>query len=139
MLLVKSSVLYESIRPYLEALQTRDPAVVTFSNILVHGVDLARVSISPPTFASTPGFEWNLSCLLPKDVDIGGPLTFSVNDPSSLAGARELLKAHGTLDASQADAMIDVLSREVALVQGPPGTGKTVSEISIPRIPKTSS
>ncbi|KAL7414053.1 hypothetical protein BDY24DRAFT_350847 [Mrakia frigida] len=134
MILVKSSVLWEAVRPYLEALKTNEATAVPFSEILVHGVDLSHVVVSPPTFAETPGFEWNISCLLRGDSNLGRPLTFTVNNAASILDARILLKAHGTLDESQADSLIDILTREVALVQGPPGTGKTYLGIQLIKV-----
>ncbi|EEB87724.1 hypothetical protein MPER_14830, partial [Moniliophthora perniciosa FA553] len=38
------------------------------------------------------------------------------------------------LDPSQCEAMVDVLTREVALIQGPPGTGKSFTGKEILRV-----
>jgi hypothetical protein len=38
-----------------------------------------------------------------------------------------MLREKSRLDVSQADAVIDTLTREVSLIQGPPGTGKVSS------------
>lgn len=60
--------------------------------------------------------------------------TFSATDPDSILSARETLKAESRLDASQADAMIDIMTRSVAILQGPPGTGKSYTGVELIRV-----
>lgn len=73
--------------------------------------------------AQLPGVKWDLKSLLPESYD--GDTRFSATDEASVDDARELLRAESRLDPSQADAVMDILTRQVALLQGPPGTGKS--------------
>lgn len=41
------------------------------------------------------------------------------------------MREHSVFDGSQAEAVVDVLTRQVALVQGPPGTGKTFAGVEL--------
>jgi hypothetical protein len=60
--------------------------------------------------------------------------TFDPADSTSVLSARETMREHSIFDGSQADAIIDVLTRSVALVQGPPGTGKTFAGVELVKI-----
>ena len=44
------------------------------------------------------------------------------------------MREHSVFDGSQAEAVIDVLTRSVALVQGPPGTGKTFAGVELVKV-----
>ncbi len=116
-LLIEAPVLYEAVRPFLEALQT-DSTCVPFSEYLVSHND--PPSITPPRYATDPRFRWNLSPLL-RD---GQKFQLDAKDPESILNARQILCEESTLDPSQADALVDSLTRELTLIQGPPGTGK---------------
>ena len=68
-----------------------------------------------------------------------GPLAFPSDeyDPrldaktaASIANTRDVLRNNSTLDASQAGALVDSLTREVSPNQGPTGTSKFVFPIS---------
>ncbi|KAF8748917.1 P-loop containing nucleoside triphosphate hydrolase protein [Rhizoctonia solani] len=54
----------------------------------------------------------------------------STTNPDSVANARNRLR-NSRLDPSQAEAVIDSLTREVSLIQGPPGTGKGILDADI--------
>ncbi|KAG1787807.1 aconitase C-terminal domain-containing protein [Suillus variegatus] len=65
-----------------------------------------------------PGFAFNLSCLFPDKTDVED-LTLSATDNQSIENARAELRRGSRLDPSQADAVVDALTREVSLIQGP--------------------
>jgi hypothetical protein len=120
-LLIEAPVMYESIRPLLQALQ-REPTSFPFSQYLAHreyvGGQLMQVAC-PRYTITRPDFAWDLRCL------IGGnqpPLHLNPADPVSTAQARLALRTSSRLDTSQAEAMVDCLTREFSLIQGPPGT-----------------
>lgn len=116
-LLIEAPVLYEAVRPFLEALQT-DSTCIPFSEYLVSHNDVP--SITPPRYATAPDFRWDLSPLLRE----GQNFRLDAKDPVSVLEARQILCDESTLDPSQADALVDSLTRELTLIQGPPGTGK---------------
>jgi hypothetical protein len=116
--LVEAPVMFESIRPFLEALRV-EPELVPFSQHLVHHRPhfFRDFKISPPIAATTPGFHYQLSSLFPPEAGVRD-LRLSVSDPHSITLARDELKQASRLDPSQADAVVDALTREVALIQG---------------------
>jgi hypothetical protein len=121
--MVEAPVMYESIRPFLQAL-TREPTSFPFSRYLVHR-HIERqndvMAIEPPRYTTTrPNFSFNLACLFNDPTN----LLLNPQDPISVENARDQLRAYSRLDTSQADAMVDCLTREFSLIQGPPGTGK---------------
>jgi hypothetical protein len=122
--MVEAPVMYESIRPFLQAL-TREPTSFPFSRYLVHrSIERQNdvIAIEAPRYtALRPNFNWDLSCLSNGD---SSNVSLNPLDPVSVDYAREQLRARSRLDRSQADAMVDCLTREFCLIQGPPGTGK---------------
>lgn len=133
-ILVESPVMYEAIRPFLEALCV-EPETLPFSTHLVHrppGFFEAN-HVLPPKYARMPGFEYQLSHLFPREKNVLD-MKLSPMDPESVSNAREALRRNSRLDPSQADAVIATLTREVALIQGPPGTGKSFVGIELIRI-----
>ncbi|KAF2275492.1 uncharacterized protein EI97DRAFT_475520 [Westerdykella ornata] len=70
-------------------------------------------------------FKFNLSCLLQN----GQVLSFSPREEFEL----ETLTDACTLDAKQAEALINALSHELAICQGPPGTGKSFTALALIR------
>lgn len=74
-------------------------------------------SIPPPQYAMKPGFFFDLSCLTK-------PSSRLRCSPHSPLDAADLAKK-SILDPTQAAALLDSLSRGLALIQGPPGTGKS--------------
>ncbi|KAJ7593987.1 hypothetical protein C8J56DRAFT_1043774 [Mycena floridula] len=132
--LIESPVMFESIRPFLEALRM-EPASIPFgSRYLVHRPEnyLQTAQISPPAYAVVPGFRFQLASLFPPESGITD-LKLNVSDPDSVRSARETLK-ESRLDPSQADAVLDTLTRELTLIQGPPGTGKSFTGVEILRV-----
>jgi hypothetical protein len=119
-LLVESPVMFEAIRPFLEALKV-EPELVPFSRYLVHRPPgfFKTYTIDPPRYATMPTFEFDLSCLFPDNEEMGDrDLMLSVTDPRSVEYVRAELRRHSRLDPSQADAVVDALTRELALIQG---------------------
>lgn len=116
--LIESPVLFEAIRPFLEALKT-EPEIIPFSRYLVfHPSDyLSNCTIDPPKYARIPGFHFQLSSLFDRGVE-EDDLRMSVSDKSSVDHARAELRQASRLDPSQADAVIAALSRELVLIQG---------------------
>ncbi|EPQ57199.1 P-loop containing nucleoside triphosphate hydrolase protein [Gloeophyllum trabeum ATCC 11539] len=133
MLLVEAPVMFESIRPFLEALRT-EPETVPFAKYLSHHPRgyLEKVQIDPPQYARLPGFTYKLDCLFDSQAGVRD-LVMDVTNIQSMEAAREHLKKGSRLDASQADAVVDALTREVALIQGPPGTGKSYTGVELLR------
>ena len=118
--LVEAPVMYEAVRPFLEALKT-EPTSIPFSKYLVlREGNLSSIPVDPPQYTTSPGFLWDLSPLLPE----GHALRLDAKDVASITNAREVLRNDSALDPSQAEAVVDSLTREVSLIQGPPGTGK---------------
>lgn len=74
-------------------------------------------TIDAPLYAKRPGFSYNFRCLK----NAGAEINYTPSDPFDPA----TLLQHITLDLTQSRAIIDLLSRSLALIQGPPGTGKT--------------
>ncbi|TGJ82142.1 hypothetical protein E0Z10_g6593 [Xylaria hypoxylon] len=112
-------VLLASFQHTLEALQRMSKAPdIPFIDLLAPATPTAGiVEVPPPQYATKAGFSFNLECLA-KD---GTKLSFSPTqhlDPKTLT-------QHSTLDETQSSALLDSLSRGLALIQGPPGTGKS--------------
>ena len=122
-LLIEAPVMYESIRPLLQALQ-REPTSFPFSRYLVHRQYVAGqpMQVACPRYTITrPDFTWDLRCIVGGDQP---PLHLDPADPISIIQARVALRTSSRLDNSQVEAMVDCLTREFSLIQGPPGTGK---------------
>lgn len=117
-LLIEATVMFESVRPFLEALRT-EPESVPFARYLVHHpLDFYRnLQIAPPAYARLPDFSFQLASLFPPESGVDD-LKLVVSSPASIESAREVLKRSSRLDPSQADAMVDALTREVSLIQG---------------------
>lgn len=54
---------------------------------------------------------------------------FSALDVSTLQSELKRLKNFTSLDDSQLDAVVRIVSKELAIIQGPPGTGKTFTSV----------
>lgn len=127
----------------MSRIQSVKPSTIPFQRVIAGSTkDDFSATIEPPLYARAPGFRYNLSTLLRTPA----PLLFNANDESSSEHACDVLKASSPLDPSQADALIDCLMREVAMIEGynrfsffgahklltssstlcsPPGTGKS--------------
>ena len=113
--LVDNSVMFESVRPFLHKLQTIEPTEIPFSRYIAPGGSLREVQILPPKYALAPGFKFKLQCLAKprqsiSDLDVANPL--------AIRRARDELVKFSILDPSQAEAVVDTLTKEVSLIQG---------------------
>ena len=113
--LVDNGVMFESVRPFLHKLQTIEPTEIPFSRYIASGGSLENVHVLPPKYSLVPGFRFDLQCLA-KPGELIAPL--DALNPLSIRRAREQLVRSSILDLSQADAVVDTLTREVSLVQG---------------------
>ncbi|KAJ7772619.1 hypothetical protein DFH07DRAFT_993348, partial [Mycena maculata] len=131
--LVEAPVMFEAIRPFLEALRA-EPESLPFARYLAHRSHefLRSTKISPPQYALVPGFTYQLASLFPPEAGIQD-LKLDVSDPASIEFARAQLRA-SRLDESQCEAVVDTLTRELAMIQGPPGTGKSYTGVEILRV-----
>ncbi|KAH9931167.1 P-loop containing nucleoside triphosphate hydrolase protein [Epithele typhae] len=133
-LLIEATVMFESVRPFLEALRA-EPETIPFSKYLVHHPPefYQNVQVSPPAYTSVPEHCFQLSSLFDPATGIDD-LRLVASSPESIENARETLRNSSVLDPSQADAMIDSLTREISLIQGPPGTGKSFTGVKLLRV-----
>ena len=117
-LLIEATVMFESIRPFLDALRC-EPTSVPFSRYLTlkPHEELSSTSVEPPAYATRPGFAFELASLCRPEEQIAS-LKLSVSNPISIETARRVLRARSCLDPSQADALVSALTNEVALIQG---------------------
>ncbi|KAF9203483.1 hypothetical protein BGZ49_006383 [Haplosporangium sp. Z 27] len=129
---------FESYKPILKALQNSFnlAAAMPFGKYLAptsEELEAARngrkVIVDPPVYARAPGFKYDLSVLLGG---IGCDL--DITDPLSIAHAERMIQNHSIIDETQAKALVETLSREVALISGPPGTGKTKIGVDLIRV-----
>ena len=116
--LVEAPVMFEAIRPFLEALRV-EPETIPFGKYLVHRSHgfFDNLLIDPPAYALVPGFSYDLSSLFPPGSEIAN-LRMSVRDAASVDHARQELRRASRLDPSQADAVVGTLMREVSMIQG---------------------
>ncbi|KAG8957841.1 hypothetical protein FRC03_009761 [Tulasnella sp. 419] len=131
--LIEAPILLESIRPFLETLQTVVPSDIPFSKYLTHPLSgrLDNIDVDPPVYTTMPNFAFKLDCLFPGNKK---PLRLSPTSEVSKIAACEALKIGSRLDPSQADATIRALSSCVSLIQGPPGTGKSYTGVELLRV-----
>lgn len=122
------------MKPFLKALQGIEPPTLPFAKYLSALPPPADspIKLDAPLFARTPGFTYDLSGSLEGDSPPGS-LVLDINDKESVRVARQVLTESSRLDASQADAMVDALGREVALIRGPPATGKSFLGVELIR------
>ncbi|KAK3618085.1 hypothetical protein LTR22_026493 [Elasticomyces elasticus] len=126
-------VLLPASRPTLEAMQSMSVALdVPFGDILAptstsNSPDL-QFSVIPPVYATTPDFSFDLS-----SITSGGSalhLVLGTNTDDTI----DRLTRRSTLDRGQAQAVVQSLSRSLALIQGPPGTGKSYTGIQLIKV-----
>ena len=114
-ILIDNGVMFESVRPFLKTLSTVDSTSIPFSKLICAQVPLKNIDIRPPRYATAPRFHFKLQSIAKPDQMID-PL--DVNNPASVARARAQLQQFSVLDPSQADSVVDALTREVSLIQG---------------------
>ncbi|KAF9275881.1 hypothetical protein BGZ68_010449 [Mortierella alpina] len=125
---------FESYRPILQGLQMIDPNTMPFGKYLAPPEEEpsrgSATLVNPPRYALAPGFEFDLGVLLQSRARC----RLKVTDPRSRQLAVAALRNYSTCDDTQAQALVDSLCREVALIHGPPGTGKTKIGIDLMRV-----
>ncbi|KAK3074007.1 hypothetical protein LTR53_003903 [Teratosphaeriaceae sp. CCFEE 6253] len=126
-------VLLPAFRPTLQAMQSmRGTLDLPFAEILAPSSTTSAldrdVDIGPPTYATRPGFRYDLSAVTSGDAQL-------YMDPTQSDGdVIDQLTAHSPLDYGQAQAVVSSLSRSLALIQGPPGTGKSFTGVQLIKI-----
>ena len=119
-LLVESSVMFETVRPFLESLK-RTPERIPFGRYLPHTEPgtLAGVEVHPPYYSTTANFVFNLECLRREgDEDGLRGLRLITTNRVSIEQARATLSERSKLDPSQVEAIVSALTQEVSLIQG---------------------
>ena len=121
-------VLLPSFQPTLQVLQERSFGYeLPFAEFLAPSPDaITNNHIPPPAYAREPGFTFDLSCLL-------------INDERLTLSTREIfdfdaLRRGSTLDDAQGVALVNALSRSLAIIQGPPGTGKSFTGVALIKV-----
>ena len=125
-------VLLPAFMPTLQAMQEMSETMkVPFADILApvstRDNPGRQFDLSPPAYATRPGFRFDLSALTNDKVPVR--LDPSGNRQETV----EALEKHTSLDSGQAEALVSSLSRRLALIQGPPGTGKSYTGLQIIR------
>ncbi|KAJ6114997.1 hypothetical protein N7486_000775, partial [Penicillium sp. IBT 16267x] len=123
-------ILLPSFQPTLLALQKMQKlADVSMSEFLAphdtHSLSLL-VNVPPPIYATTPGFSFDLKCLM----DDKTSLEVRHSQPVDM----DRLQQHSTLDNAQAEALVSTLQRRIGLIQGPPGTGKSYTGVALIKV-----
>ena len=114
-ILIDNGVMFESIRPFLKTLSTIDSTSIPFSRYICAQVPLNNIDVRPPRYATAPGFHFKLQSVAQPGQRID---PVDVHNPASIARARTQLQKSSVLDPSQADSVVDALTREVSLIQG---------------------
>lgn len=112
-------VLLGTLVPFLKRLQAVEPSSIPFGRWIAGTTDASTPlpPMEPPRFARSPEFAYDLSSFLrPGAVD--GGLKLLATDSASVEHARSALKEHSSFDDSQADAFVESMTREVAMIQG---------------------
>ncbi|KAI7421478.1 hypothetical protein KC336_g8730 [Hortaea werneckii] len=126
-------VLLPAFQPTLRAMQRLSETLeVPLADVLAPvstTVNLTRhVEIQPPSYATRPGFEFDLSAVT---TDSESLRFIPGRDIESVAVE---LAQHSSLDHGQAEAVVSSLSRSLASIQGPPGTGKSYTGVQLIKI-----
>ncbi|KAI9451304.1 hypothetical protein BJY52DRAFT_119999 [Lactarius psammicola] len=129
--LIDNKIMFEALHPFLRTLKDVEPTSAPFSDIISHSGNLSLKPVGPPRYTRVPLFKYNLQCLARPGETIS---SVDVNNPTSVAIARQQLTRSSELDPSQVDAVIGTLTREIFLIQGPPGTGKSFTGKEILRV-----
>lgn len=115
-------VVLPSFQPTLQALQQMSKKLnLPFAEIVAPDMHNPAATVKPPAYATKRGFSFDLQVLA------GVPLTLTPGQPFDY----DTLDTGTTLDEAQQSAVIQALSRGLALIQGPPGTGKSYTGVAI--------
>lgn len=122
-------VLLPAFEPTLKALQVmRKSDNLPFSELLIPNGshDGSRIDVPPPLYATEPGFQFNLRCLMNDNSNF----FVRVGHPTDL----QKLRQNSSLDDAQASALVNTLQRKIGLIQGPPGTGKSYTGVALVKV-----
>ncbi|KAK2755769.1 hypothetical protein FQN54_005919 [Arachnomyces sp. PD_36] len=122
-------VLLPSFQPTLLALQQmQKKGDLPFANFLapLDVDDGPDTNVPPPAYSLKPGFQFNLRCIMKKGED----LLLNTREQFDI----KKLQDGSSLDNAQAVALVDSLSRRLALIQGPPGTGKSYTGVALIKV-----
>ncbi|ERS95412.1 hypothetical protein HMPREF1624_08290 [Sporothrix schenckii ATCC 58251] len=126
-------ILLDSFLHTLRALQSGTEKLnIPMSNLIapeqidVEGVNPQPKDVAPPKYAQKPGFVFDMSSLTAANET----LQHSIRRPLTSEEVCDKTR----LDRTQSVALLEALSRSLALVQGPPGTGKTFAGVEILKV-----
>jgi len=120
-------VLLPSFYPTLKALQKMSMTLdLPFDELLAPSdTRVNTTGLQPPSYAMKPGFKFHLDSIVGTEhLELSIPETF---DYAALA-------ANSSLDEAQQTAVINALTRKLALIQGPPGTGKSFTGVALIKV-----
>ncbi|KJX96293.1 nf-x1 finger and helicase domain containing protein [Zymoseptoria brevis] len=125
-------VLLPAFEPTLRALQRNSKTLdMPFQDILAPSAAAddpsKEMENPPPTYATKPGFEFELSSITSRGQ------RFSLSAMEDVDDAAEELATMSGLDRGQASAVVSSLTRGIAAIQGPPGTGKSYTGVQLIR------
>lgn len=120
-------VLLPSFYPTLKALQKMSITLdLPFADVIAPTeTNLGITNVGPAPYAMTPGFKFDLKSIVGNE-----HLELSVADRFDFA----TFAANSSLDEAQQTAVVDALSRKLALIQGPPGTGKSFTGVALIKV-----
>lgn len=120
-------VLLPSFYPTLKALQKMSTTLdLPFADIIApSNTYLNTTELQPPTYALEPGFRFDLASLANDE-----HMELSLVDAFDYAA----FAARSSLDDAQQTAVINALTRKLALIQGPPGTGKSFTGVALIKV-----
>ncbi|KAH9066137.1 hypothetical protein EDB87DRAFT_1732090 [Lactarius vividus] len=133
--LIDNKIMFEALHPFLRTLKDVEPTSIPFADFISYSGNLSSMPVGPPRYTRVPLFKYDLQCLARPGERIS---SVDVNNPTSVAVARQQLIHSSNLDPSQVEAVIGTLTREISLIQGPPGTGKSFTGREILRVLFTS-
>ena len=122
-------VILPSFKPTLEALQRMNRENnIPFAGLLAPQMSTPdeEKEVQLPRYCQQPRFAFDLNCIL-KGAD---PLLLRDATTFDL----EKLMKRSTLDQAQAEALVQALLRNLALIQGPPGTGKSYVAVQMVKV-----
>ncbi|KAF2138624.1 uncharacterized protein K452DRAFT_256255 [Aplosporella prunicola CBS 121167] len=131
MLLIEfPGVLLPAFEPTLQALkQMSKTEDIPFSEFLAptNGTPGGITPVLPPVYSRKPYFRCNLKAITKDNRNL-----YLSTDGTRLDA--QVLQENSSLDEAQCRAVIDSLTRSLALIQGPPGTGKSYTGIALIKI-----
>lgn len=109
--------LLSTVEPFLTRLQTVEPTSIPFDNIIAASTvaNFVMKAVEPPQYARNPQFSFKLGNLLTNE---GEELSMDANNQNSISTSKETLKMDSGLDDSQVEALVNSLTREVAMIEG---------------------